>query len=86
MSFCPKSLINSVNKFLEKILFHFRISVLEKERNSQIFNKKHEFRKEFCEIEELEMKMANDRMNESKSLITYRPKTLDTFSITKGMG
>eukprot|EP00795_Rhopilema_esculentum_P005900 gene5900-11235_t len=44
--------------------FKVKIIALEKEKSSQLFGKKHEFRKEFCDLEEQEVKLSSDRSKE----------------------
>ena len=46
---------------------YIRYSALEKEKNALFYNRRSEFRKEFCIFEELDIKVANERKGESKS-------------------
>ena len=43
-----------------------RVMALEKEKVSQLYGKKSEFRKEFCHLEEQEVKLTAERKKESK--------------------
>ena len=67
-----KSLVHAYN-FLERenaIFLSYshlnRIIALEKEKSSQLYGKKSEFRKDFCELEEHEVRIAAERSKESK--------------------
>ena len=44
----------------------YRISALEKERNTPLYSRRSEFRKDYCELEELDLKGTNDRKSESE--------------------
>lgn len=48
----------------------YRIQTLEREKNNHLFNKRSEFRSVFCGLEEIDLKFALDRRNESKMEIT----------------
>lgn len=54
------------------IAFIFRISALEKERNTPLYSRRSEFRKDYCELEELDLKGTNDRKTESEFLLCYQ--------------
>lgn len=49
-------------------LLIYRISALEKDRNTPLYSRRSEFRKDYCELEELDLKGSNDRKSESKYL------------------
>ena len=62
------------------IYFH-RVVSLERERNSQLYNRRHEFRKVFCSLEETEIKLNQERKTESETyfhLYTVEPLSKDT--------
>ena len=40
--------------------------LLERERTSQLYSRRHEFRKVFCALEEAEVKLSQQRKAESK--------------------
>ena len=44
----------------------FRISALEKDKNTPLYSRRSEFRKDYCELEELELKSTSDWKTESK--------------------
>ena len=44
---------------------------LEKEKASQLYGKKNEFRKDFCELEEHELKLTAERKRESELCLLY---------------
>ena len=49
-----------------------RVSALEKERNTPLYSRRSEFRKDYCELEELDLKGTNDRKTESKLVVTEK--------------
>ena len=51
----------------------FRVLLLERERASQLYSKRHEFRGIFCSLEEAELRMHQQRKAESKTLLHARP-------------
>ncbi|RMX58149.1 hypothetical protein pdam_00000202 [Pocillopora damicornis] len=42
-----------------------RISALEKDRNTPLYSRRSEFRKDYCELEEVDLKGTNERKSES---------------------
>ena len=49
----------------------YRICALEKERNTPLYSRRSEFRKDYCELEEFDLKGTNDRKSESEYLLSY---------------
>ena len=49
-----------------QFLLIVRISVLEKDRNTPLYSRRSEFRKDYCELEEVDLKGTNERKSESK--------------------
>jgi len=49
----------------------YRISALEKDRNTPLYSRRSEFRKDYCELEELDLKGTNDRKTESEYHFSY---------------
>ena len=50
----------------------YRISAFEKDRNTPLYSRRSEFRKDYCELEELDLKETNDRKTESEYLFSYQ--------------
>jgi len=50
----------------------YRISALEKDRNTPLYSRRSEFRKDYCELEELDLKGTNDRKAESEYCFSYQ--------------
>lgn len=49
----------------------YRISALEKDRNTPLYSRRSEFRKDYCELEEFDLKGTNDRKSESEYQFSY---------------
>ena len=49
-----------------QFLLIVRISALEKDRNTPLYGRRSEFRKDYCELEEVDLKGTNERKSESK--------------------
>lgn len=49
----------------------YRISALEKDRNTPLYSRRSEFRKDYCELEEFDLKGTNDRKSESEYHLFY---------------
>lgn len=65
----PKTQQQKNSEFFEKLeQLEQKISALEKERNAPLYSRRSEFRREYCELEELDLKGTNDRKTEKQKL------------------
>lgn len=66
----PDSITNfTCSSFRVYFSSYQRAMLLERERSSQLYSRRHEFRKVFCALEEAEVKLNQQRKAESKSSI-----------------
>ena len=49
----------------------YRIAALEKDRNTPLYSRRSEFRKDYCELEEFDLKGINERKSESEYHLSY---------------
>ena len=58
--------------YVNLIVSNCRISALEKDRNTPLYSRRSEFRKDYCELEDLDLKGTNDRKTESKLVFVLK--------------
>lgn len=68
-SWKPRTQQQKNSDFFEKLeQLEQKISALEKDRNNPLYSRRSEFRKDYCELEELDLKGTNDRKTEKHKL------------------
>jgi len=68
-SWKPRTQQQKNSDFFEKLeQLEQKISALEKERNTPLYSRRSEFRKDYCELEDLDLKGTNDRKTEKHKL------------------
>lgn len=55
----------------------FRICAIEREKGTHLYGKRNDFRKDYCTMEEQEMKMVSDRKTESNQTLDLYPSLAD---------
>ena len=61
----------------------YRITNLDREKGTHLYNKRSDFRKEFCVLEEHELKLLSERKQESKLNKSYRSLYLHFFLLSQ---
>lgn len=65
----PRTQLQKNSEFFEKLeQLEQKISALEKDRNTPLYSRRSEFRKDYCELEEFDLKGTNDRKSEKQRL------------------
>ncbi|KAJ7348751.1 hypothetical protein OS493_039277 [Desmophyllum pertusum] len=65
----PRTQQQKNSEFVDKLeQLEQKISALEKDRNTPLYSRRSEFRKDYCELEELDLKGTNDRKTEKHKL------------------
>lgn len=68
-SWKPRTQQQKNSEFFEKLeQFEQKISALEKDKNTPLYSRRSEFRKDYCELEELELKSTSDWKTEKHKL------------------